>query len=171
MSVCSISTYPNFIKICGNSLVKLRKRLCGINDNIILKVFIKSFTMTGIKDPLTMETTIRRFPSLTLIPGIILNKFTLFETTSLRFNLLYIFRSSLWAILLKYLFFFSRSDFFKEIFRITSNFPGGLDVANKKTYEFSRTRHNSFIRTHQIFQENHKRYNNTFKFSRRGKMY
>ena len=45
-------------------------------------------------------------------------------------------------ILLKYLFFFSRSDFFKKI-----------------------------SRTHQIFQENQKWYKNTYKFSRRGKMY
>ena len=52
------------------------------------------------------------------------------------------FRSSRRAILLKYLFFFSRSDFFKKI-----------------------------SRTHQIFQQNQKYYKNTYKFSRRGKMY
>ena len=52
------------------------------------------------------------------------------------------YRSIRRAILLKYLFFFSRSDFFRKI-----------------------------SRTHQIFQENKKYYKNTYKFSRRGNMY
>ena len=74
-------------------------------------------------------------------------------------------KSSRRAILLKYLFFFSRSDFLK-IFLEHIKCSRRLRC-NKKRYEFSRGRHNSFIRTHQIFLENQKLYKNICKISRR----
>ena len=60
--------------------------------------------------------------------------------------------------------------FLRSLFLEHIKFSRRLEC-NKKIYcEFFR-RHNSFIRTHQIFQENQKWQKNTYKFSRRGKMY
>ena len=79
---------------------------------------------------------------------------------------LILFRNSRRTILLNYLFFFFQERLFLKRFLEHIKFSRRLGC-NKKTYDFSRRRHNSLIRTHQIFQENQKWYKNACKFSRR----
>ena len=55
---------------------------------------------------------------------------------------------------------FFQERLFKKDFQNTSNFPKDLDVIR------TRRRHNSFIKTHQIFKENQIYYKNTYKFTK-----